>query len=104
MAGIDNIRPGQSAGTQSGHMVRNEQKHHNIEKREASISTNSDAVSLSQQGKVIDQMHSNLVSQPSFDQAKVSAIKDAIANGSYKVDADLLAKNIMKHEKEFSGA
>ncbi|MGF1714655.1 flagellar biosynthesis anti-sigma factor FlgM [Photobacterium chitinilyticum] len=62
-----------------------------------------DAVSLSSQGKAVGQIHQQLAAEPSFDSAKVAAIKDAISNGSYVVDADKLASNMMKFEDELRG-
>ncbi|MGF1686014.1 flagellar biosynthesis anti-sigma factor FlgM [Photobacterium japonica] len=62
-----------------------------------------DAVSLSSQGKAVGQLHQQLATEPSFDSAKVAAIKDAIANGSYVVDADKLATNMLKFEDELRG-
>ena len=40
---------------------------------------------------------------PSFDSAKVAAIKDAIANGSYVVDPEKLADSMIKFENELGG-
>jgi negative regulator of flagellin synthesis FlgM len=48
-------------------------------------------------------MHQKMAATPSFDSAKVAAIKDAIANGSYSVNAEKLADNMIKFEKEFGG-
>jgi len=62
-----------------------------------------DAVSLSSQGKAVGQIHQQLAAEPSFDSAKVAAIKDAISNGSYVVDAEKLASNMMKFEDELRG-
>lgn len=62
-----------------------------------------DAVSLSSQGKAVGQIHQQLAAEPSFDSAKVAAIKDAISSGSYVVDADKLASNMMKFEDELRG-
>ncbi|AQP35573.1 flagellar biosynthesis anti-sigma factor FlgM [Vibrio anguillarum] len=104
MAGIDNIRSGQTLTTTNRSNARTESN--------ASPSTsgsvtrspqNQDAVSLSTQGKAIGEMHNQMVSQPSFDSAKVAAIKDAIANGSYRVDPERLADNMIKFEKELGG-
>ena len=47
-------------------------------------------------------MHNQMVSEPSFDRAKVAAIKEAIANGSYTVNPEKLADNMIKFEKELS--
>jgi negative regulator of flagellin synthesis FlgM len=44
-----------------------------------------------------------MAATPSFDTAKVAAIKEAIANGSYIVDAEKLADNMIKFEKELGG-
>ncbi|EJH68768.1 negative regulator of flagellin synthesis FlgM [Vibrio cholerae HC-51A1] len=44
-----------------------------------------------------------MASRPSFDSAKVAAIKEAIANGSYVVDPEKLADNMIKFEKELGG-
>lgn len=62
-----------------------------------------DAVSLSRQGKAVSQMHQDMAASPAYDSAKVAAIKEAIANGSYKVDPEKLADNMIKFEQELQG-
>ncbi|WED21097.1 flagellar biosynthesis anti-sigma factor FlgM [Vibrio sp. JC009] len=102
MAGIDNIRTGQTMTT-SRSQARTES---NTKPDSGSVSgskTSSDSVSLSQQGKAMGQLQQTMASQPSFDSAKVAAIKEAIANGSYRVDAEKLADNMMKFEDELGG-
>ncbi|CAE6953325.1 COG2747 Negative regulator of flagellin synthesis (anti-sigma28 factor) [Vibrio sp. B1REV9] len=59
-----------------------------------------DAVSLSQQGKAVSKLQQDMAASPAYDTAKVAAIKEAIANGSYKVDPEKLADNIIKFENE----
>ncbi|MEC6795982.1 flagellar biosynthesis anti-sigma factor FlgM [Photobacterium sp. S4TG1] len=61
-----------------------------------------DAVSLSSQGKAVGQIHQQLAAETSFDAAKVAEIKQAIANGSYTIDADKLANNMIKFEDELN--
>lgn len=61
-----------------------------------------DAVSLSQQSRDIGQLHQDMAAKPAFDAAKVAAIKEAIANGSYKVDPEKLADSMMKFENELA--
>ncbi|MBY8161596.1 flagellar biosynthesis anti-sigma factor FlgM [Vibrio fluvialis] len=105
MAGIDNIRSGNSLATTNRAPARSESN--------ASSSTSGsvrqssgpqhDAVSLSSQSRALGEMHNEMASKPSFDSAKVDAIKEAIANGSYVVDADKLADNMIKFEKELGG-
>lgn len=103
MAGIDNIRSGQTLSTTTRSSVRNENTTTSGSDSAKKSSVAQDAVSLSSQGKAMGEMHNQMVSQPSFDQAKVAAIKEAIANGSYTVDPEKLADNMMKFEKELGG-
>lgn len=103
MAGIDNIRSGQTMTTSTNRSsVRNDNQTSSSESAKKSTVAQ-DSVSLSSQGKAVGEMHSQMASQPSFDKAKVAAIKEAIANGSYTVDPEKLADNMMKFEKELGG-
>lgn len=105
MAGIDNIRSGQSLVTTNRSPARSDTNTAALSTSSAARSQSSqqDAVSLSTQGKAIGEMHSEMAATPSFDTAKVAAIKEAIANGSYVVDAEKLADNMIKFEKELGG-
>ncbi|MGR5169405.1 flagellar biosynthesis anti-sigma factor FlgM [Vibrio astriarenae] len=102
MAGIDNIRTGQTMTTTTRGAQRSDSSSQSTESTGTS-QTAQDSVSLSQQSKDIGAMHSNMAQSPSFDSAKVAAIKEAIANGSYAVDAEKLADNMMKFEQELGG-
>lgn len=102
MTGIDNIRSGQTLTTTRNTSRQGSDSSVRSESSNRSASPQ-DAVSLSKEGKAIGQMHQDLASQPSFDSAKVAAIKDAIANGSYKVDPEKLADNMIKYEQELGG-
>ncbi|EGA63494.1 flagellar biosynthesis anti-sigma factor FlgM [Vibrio brasiliensis] len=103
MAGIDNIRSGQPLSTSTRNSVRNDSTQTSGSDSAKKSAVAQDAVSLSSQGKAVGEMHNQMVSQPSFDKAKVAAIKEAIANGSYSVDPEKLADNMMKFEKELGG-
>jgi len=101
MAGIDNIRTGQTMTTN-----RSPSRSESGAPRSDSVKESKgsqDSVSLSQQGKAMGKLQQDMAAQPSFDSAKVAAIKEAIANGSYQVDPDKLADNMMKFEKELGG-
>ncbi|WP_367971261.1 flagellar biosynthesis anti-sigma factor FlgM [Vibrio scophthalmi] len=102
MVGIDNIRSGQTLTTSTRSAPRSSDTTSSSTSTSAAktSSTPQDAVSLSSAGKAVGEMHNQMVSQPSFDQAKVAAIKEAIANGSYSVDPEKLADNMIKFEKE----
>ncbi|XAW89116.1 flagellar biosynthesis anti-sigma factor FlgM [Vibrio sp. CDRSL-10 TSBA] len=105
MAGIDNIRSGNSLTTTNRSPARSESNASSTTSGSVSQSSQprSDAVSLSSQGKAIGEMHNEMAATPSFDSAKVAAIKEAIANGSYKVDPEKLADNMIKFENELGG-
>ncbi len=102
MTGIDNIRSGQSLATNRSSVRSDSSSASSRSESSSQSKAPQDAVSLSQQGKAIGQMHAELAAQPSFDSAKVAAIKEAIANGSYTVDPEKLADNMIKYENEFS--
>ena len=100
MAGIDNIRSGQSLATTSRTPARSEANSSTSSAMVKQTATpQQDAVSLSQQGKAMGEM----AVTPSFDSAKVAAIKEAITNGSYVVDPEKLADNMIKFEQELGG-
>jgi negative regulator of flagellin synthesis FlgM len=104
MAGIDNIRSGHSlVNTNRSSAKAENTKSSDSQSASRAPSAQQDAVSLSDQGKSIGQMPSQLAASPSFDSAKVQAIKEAIANGSYVVNADKLADNMIRFEKELGG-
>ncbi len=105
MAGIDNIRTGQSLTTNTHSTTRSDAsaKEPIPQENKASQAQQQDSVSLSAQGKAIGGVQSDFATTANFDSAKVAAIKEAIANGSYVVDAEKLAENMMKFEKELGG-
>ncbi|EJI1279600.1 flagellar biosynthesis anti-sigma factor FlgM [Vibrio vulnificus] len=103
MASIDNIRSGQIITTNSRGPARADSNSVSDTRNEAKKSNvGQDAVSLSQQSRDIEQLHQEMASKPAFDAAKVAAIKEAIANGSYRVDPEKLADNMMKFENELA--
>lgn len=102
MAGIDNIRSGQIMTTNSRAPARNDSKATST--TESKITpAQQDAVSLSQQSKAVSKLHQDLAASPAYDSAKVTAIKEAIANGSYRVDPEKLADSMIKFENELRG-
>ena len=104
MAGIDNIRSGHSLNTTNRAPARsNSDASSSTSSASSTRGAKQDSVSLSHQGRAIGEMHNDMTTTPSFDSAKVAAIKEAIANGSYVVDSEKLADNIMKFEKELGG-
>ena len=102
MASIDNIRSGQMMTTNSRAPARADSSSVSDSREAKKSNQGQDAVSLSQQSRDIEQLHQEMASKPAFDAAKVAAIKEAIANGSYRVDPEKLADNMMKFENELT--
>ncbi len=99
MAGIDNIRSGQMMTTNSRVPERKDSSTTSTAESQKTP-TQQDAVSLSQQGKAVSKLQKDMAASPAYDSAKVAAIKEAISNGSYKVDAEKLADSMIKFENE----
>ncbi|EDP58512.1 flagellar biosynthesis anti-sigma factor FlgM [Vibrio sp. AND4] len=102
MAGINNIRSGQMATTTSRAPARTDSSATSTTESKKAPAQR-DAVSLSQQGKAVSKLQKDMAASPAYDSAKVAAIKEAITNGSYKVDPDKLADNMIKFENELQG-
>ncbi|MCL6414436.1 flagellar biosynthesis anti-sigma factor FlgM [Aestuariirhabdus sp. Z084] len=64
--------------------------------------TRTDSVNLSAEGKSLRQIEEKLASQPDIDQDKVARVKQAIADGSYQVDARKLAENLYSLETQLN--
>lgn len=54
-----------------------------------------DSVELSQAAKLITELETKIASASSVDTAKVANIKQAIADGSYSVDANSIASKML---------
>ena len=53
-------------------------------------------VSLSQKAKQVQKVHETIQSEPDIRSQRVSAIKDNIKNGTYKIDYDKIAEKILE--------
>jgi len=68
----------------------------------ASKSTPTDSVTLSEQSQQLNGLFQQIDSLPEVNQAKISAIKDAIAKGQYPLDPEKIAANLVKLEKSLT--
>ncbi|PCS21959.1 flagellar biosynthesis anti-sigma factor FlgM [Candidatus Enterovibrio escicola] len=100
MTSIDQLRSGQPLETSR----TNQNDLHSTLVKEGSsrevLQPRSDAFSISDQSRAIEALNQQMANEIHFDSTKVAAIKAAITNGVYKVNADKLATNIMKYEDE----
>lgn len=60
-------------------------------------------VNLSKQAKELRQMGEKLESYPEVDDSRVEAIRNALADGSYKVDAEKVAQKMLEMDKSIFG-
>ncbi|WP_166251323.1 flagellar biosynthesis anti-sigma factor FlgM [Marinobacter salicampi] len=65
--------------------------------------TQGENVSLSAQAKDLKQIEQQLASYPEVDDARVEEIKAALADGSYKVDAEKLAQKMLDMDNSIFG-
>jgi negative regulator of flagellin synthesis FlgM len=100
MPGIDQVRTGQTYSTARNTKAESTGQTSNTSKGDNAV--RADSVSVSDQGRAINQMQQQMAAEPTFDAAKVASIKEAIANGSYVVDAEQLANNMIKFEQELN--
>ncbi|RLV61582.1 flagellar biosynthesis anti-sigma factor FlgM [Parashewanella curva] len=61
-----------------------------------------DSVQLTAQAQQLQRMQTRMSLMSDVDHDKVSGIKQAIAEGRYKIDAESLAKNIASFESELN--
>lgn len=60
-------------------------------------------VSLSSQAKGLKQLEQKLNSYPETDDERIEQIKSALADGSYKIDAQKLAQKMLDMDKSIFG-
>ena len=60
-------------------------------------------VNLSKQAKELRQMGEKLDSYPEVDDSRVEAIRAALADGSYKVDAEKVAQKMLEMDESIFG-
>ncbi|MAA63972.1 MAG: flagellar biosynthesis anti-sigma factor FlgM [Alteromonadaceae bacterium] len=65
--------------------------------------TRSDSVSLSSQARDLKKLEERLDSYPEVDDARVEQIKAALADGSYKIDAEQLAQKMLDMDNSIFG-
>ncbi len=61
-----------------------------------------DNVSLSQQGQNLSKLEANIQASSDVNEERVAALKKAIANGSYQVNAERIASQLLDQDKLFS--
>lgn len=60
-----------------------------------------DQVTVTDGARQLTELVSAAAAEPGFDQARVDALRQAIEDGSYRVDAQRLAASLMDFERQF---
>lgn len=60
-----------------------------------------DSVSLSAQAQELSRLESAAMNSADVDEAKVAAVKQALANGSYQIDAESIAQKMLDQDDMF---
>jgi len=66
-----------------------------------SSTSSSDTVELSSQARTLGKIERALASLPEIDEARVEQVRQQIADGSYQVDANSIAANILRDDQSF---
>jgi negative regulator of flagellin synthesis FlgM len=99
MSEINNITAATAVGTitpSNAKLRDNEQ----AEKKDAVASTPSDKVSLTVNATQIQSVQQTVTDAPSVDNDRVAELRAAIADGTYSVDANELAGNLIDFESK----
>jgi len=67
----------------------------------ASPASSNDTVNLTSSAKLLERLDKTLASLPAVDSARVAEIKTAIENGDYQIDADAIAKAMIRLDRSF---
>jgi len=68
---------------------------------EAEPTTSSESVSITSTAAGLLSLENQLRELPGVDQARVDTIRQAISDGTYKVDSDRVVDNLLQSEAEF---
>lgn len=94
------------SGIRSGGRIETERKDKSSDASSASIDSSSrtvsDTVELSTAAQQLASLQDDLASIDAVDMGKVNEIKQAISNGSYKIDTQKIADSLLTLEGEFA--
>ena len=94
------------SGIRSGGRIETERKDKSSDASSASIDSSSrtvsDTVELSTAAQQLASLQDDLASIGAVDMGKVDEIKQAISNGSYKIDTQKIADSLLALEGEFA--
>jgi negative regulator of flagellin synthesis FlgM len=94
------------SGIRSGGRIETERKDKSSDTSSESVSSSSraisDSVEFSAVAQQLSSLQDELASVSAVDMGKVDEIRQAISNGSYKIDAQKIADSLLALEGEFA--
>jgi negative regulator of flagellin synthesis FlgM len=103
MSEINNIKVNGQAGVESPRNVGSPDDRGNDKSSPAQASeTRPDTVSLTNTATQLQSLQQTLSDVPEVDSKKVEALRAAIADGSYSVDVNELAQNLIEFEQQLN--
>jgi negative regulator of flagellin synthesis FlgM len=94
------------SGIRSGGTIETERKDKSSDTSSASVDSSSraisDSVEFSAAAQQLASLRDELAAIDTVDMGKVDEIRQAISNGSYKIDAQAIAESLLTLERELS--
>ena len=94
------------SGIRSGGRIETERKDKSSDPSSESVNSSSraisDSVEFSSAAKQLSSLQDELAAIDAVDMGKVDEIRQAISNGSYKIDAQKIADSLLALEGEFA--
>jgi len=94
------------SGIRSGGRIETERKDKSLDTSSESVNSSSraisDSVEFSTTAQQLSSLQAELASIDAVDMGKVDEIRQAISNGSYKIDAQKIADSLLALEGEFA--
>ena len=94
------------SGIRSGGRIETDRKEKSSDNSSSSVESSSrtvsDSVEFSTAAKQLSSLQDELASIDAVDMGKVDEIRQAISNGSYKIDTQKIAESLLALEGEFA--
>jgi len=97
------LRPTDTAGTRRSEAAKPAASQGQSRAATADTAASSDTVRITQSGLLMSRLEELVQRTPVVDQERVSAIKDAIASGTYEIDDQRIADRLLKFERDVLG-
>ena len=99
---INPAQPGRrNGGADSTALDQKAASNNNSEQVKTASPTTTDTVKLSSQAQSLSSLQETLGNLPEVDEARVEQIRQQIADGSYRVDAEKIATAILRDDQSF---